>query len=114
MVREDDWKYIWLANGGREQLFNLADDPDELVNRADDDAAVAARLRSAAVRDLRDQGLEEVICDDDLSGFPFGARDHDRICQFLSWKDVDGFPVNPGDVIDDWELQSLDEFAAER
>jgi choline-sulfatase len=104
MAREGDWKYIWLANGDREQLFNLADDPDELVNRVDDDPDIAACLRSAAIRDLRDHGLTEVLRDDCLDGFPFSARDRDRIHQLASWKGVDGFPNDPADVIDDWEL----------
>lgn len=28
------WKYVWLANGGREQLFELTSDPHEVRNRA--------------------------------------------------------------------------------
>ncbi|RDZ51349.1 choline-sulfatase [Haloferax sp. Atlit-4N] len=114
MVREGDWKYIWLANGDRQQLFHLAEDPDELVNRATDDADVAARLRSAAVRDLQDHGLDQVLCDSDLDGFSFETRDCDRVHQFASWKDVDGFPEDPVDVLDSWELRSLDKFADER
>jgi hypothetical protein len=31
MVRSGDWKYIWMANGGREQLFNVKEDPNELT-----------------------------------------------------------------------------------
>jgi len=30
MVVKDEWKYIFMANGGREQLFNLQADPDEI------------------------------------------------------------------------------------
>ena len=30
MVLTDDWKYIFMANGGREQLFNRKNDPNEL------------------------------------------------------------------------------------
>jgi arylsulfatase A-like enzyme len=39
-VVEGDWKYIWFAATGEEQLFNLAEDPRELVDRSAD----AARL----------------------------------------------------------------------
>jgi choline-sulfatase len=49
MVRADDWKYVWMANGGREQLFDVAADPDELDERSDDEPAVADRLRDALV-----------------------------------------------------------------
>ena len=31
MVVTDQWKYIFMANGGREQLFNRKKDPNELV-----------------------------------------------------------------------------------
>ena len=34
MVVTDEWKFIFMANGGREQLFNLRQDPNELSNRA--------------------------------------------------------------------------------
>ena len=32
MVVTDEWKYIFMANGGREQLFNRKRDPNELSN----------------------------------------------------------------------------------
>jgi choline-sulfatase len=34
MRRRADWKYIFMANGGRELLFNLSDDPSEIHNLA--------------------------------------------------------------------------------
>ncbi len=42
MVRQGDWKYIWLANGGRELLFNLTRDPGETRCFAKDDLAVVS------------------------------------------------------------------------
>ena len=41
MVRQGQWKYIYMANGGREQLFDLADDPNELKNLAESRTDVA-------------------------------------------------------------------------
>jgi choline-sulfatase len=35
MVRQDEWKLIYY-HGQEPQLFNLAEDPDELVDRAGD------------------------------------------------------------------------------
>jgi len=29
MVRDSEWKYIYMGNGAREQLFHLTDDPGE-------------------------------------------------------------------------------------
>lgn len=34
---DSSWKYVWLANGGREQLFDLSADPHELHNLASAD-----------------------------------------------------------------------------
>jgi choline-sulfatase len=48
MLREGDYKYIW-ASDGREELFNLADDPKELRNLASQEpervSAMARRLK---------------------------------------------------------------------
>jgi arylsulfatase A-like enzyme len=48
MLREGDYKYIW-ASDGREELFNLADDPKELRNLASQEPervwAMARRLK---------------------------------------------------------------------
>jgi len=35
MIRQDEWKLIYY-HGQEPQLFNLAEDPDELVDRASD------------------------------------------------------------------------------
>ncbi len=42
MIRKDDWKLIYY-HGMEPQLFNLADDPGELVDRAQDSACSAIR-----------------------------------------------------------------------
>ena len=34
MIRTEDWKYVVYPQVGREQLFHLTDDPDELHNLA--------------------------------------------------------------------------------
>lgn len=33
-ITDGQWKYIWYPVGGKEQLFDLASDPHELVNLA--------------------------------------------------------------------------------
>ncbi|MEQ9406660.1 MAG: sulfatase-like hydrolase/transferase [Fuerstiella sp.] len=35
MIRTDEWKYIEYPEAGRQQLFHLTDDPDEIHNLAD-------------------------------------------------------------------------------
>jgi phosphoglycerol transferase MdoB-like AlkP superfamily enzyme len=44
-VREGNWKYIYNASSGREQLFDLAADPTEQTSVASDHADICQRLR---------------------------------------------------------------------
>jgi len=100
MIRTGDWKYIFLANGGREQLFNITDDPAELTQRLDDAPEVAARLRRTAVEYLTDSPGEAALDGDRLRAFPFEARPTDRrVLQFAYDKGVHGFPERPADVL---------------
>ena len=50
MLRWDDWKYCYFANGGRQQLFNLRDDPHELADRAGQHPALCSQARERLVR----------------------------------------------------------------
>lgn len=56
-----DWKYVWHSGTGREQLFDLANDPDECVDlaMADDPPAELERLRARLVEELtgREEGF---------------------------------------------------------
>ena len=42
VVRDDAWKYVHFATG-ESLLFDLAEDPDQLVNRAEDPECAAVR-----------------------------------------------------------------------
>jgi choline-sulfatase len=106
MVREGRWKYVWIANGGREQLFDLAADPDELEQRVDEDPGVADRMRDAAVAELRRQDLSAAVEDDGLRAFDYERRERDRIHQMASWAGVEGFPDDPAAVVDGVDLGS--------
>ena len=44
-VREGSWKYIYNATRGRQELYDLARDPDEKENRATEDPARCRTLR---------------------------------------------------------------------
>jgi arylsulfatase len=46
MVRWGDWKYNYFANGGREQLFNLREDPNELRSVASEQPKLCADVRT--------------------------------------------------------------------
>lgn len=107
MVREDDWKYIFMANGGQEQLFNLADDPNELSQLVHDEPTIANRLHSLAVSDLRAQGYETALDGNHLAQYPFRKRSRERIYQMGPGEEywpIDGFPDHPSDVLKSYDL----------
>jgi choline-sulfatase len=99
MVRDTVWKYIYMANGGREQLFHMREDPLELANRADDRPDVARRLRERAVAACGVPGAADALCGDDLHALPYRERARRRIYQFDRSRGVSGFPARPEDVL---------------
>lgn len=83
MVRGGDWKYIWLANGGRELLFNLRTDPGEARNHLGDPDAPVAALRAEAVRVLAARAFTRpAVADGALLALPFEPFPRTRIRQF--------------------------------
>ena len=96
MVREDDWKYVYLSNGDRDQLFDLAEDPRETDECASEKPEVVSRLRERAVRQLRADGLDVVLDGDDLRSYPYAERERRRIYQLP----MSSFPEEPADVFE--------------
>jgi choline-sulfatase len=83
MVRRGDWKYIWLANGGRELLFNLRLDATESTSLATANPAVVAALRAEAFRVLSARELTQpAVANGDLASLPFEPFPRVRIKQF--------------------------------
>ena len=82
MVRSGSWKYIWLANGGREQLFDLSEHrrEDELFNEIRPD--ILRQLRRTAERHCRREGLWQALAGTGFLEFPYEERPKMRICQF--------------------------------
>jgi len=99
MVRSGEWKYIFMANGGCEQLFNLRDDPNELANLAEGRSEIKQRLYSKAVAACQRPELSPALEGDALRKFPFEARPLRRIYQFDRSRGVTGFPEKPEDVL---------------
>ncbi len=99
MVREGDWKYIFLANGGRQQLFNLREDPGERDECAQRHSEKRARLHSLAVGALDCDAGRAALDDGDLRAFQFEARPLERIYQFDRSRGVVGFPEHPEDAL---------------
>ena len=99
MAREKDWKYIYMANGGREQLFNVTEDPNESRNRIEDQPEIAANLRKAALEAASAPNTNRALDGAAFRDFPYAARPFGRIYQFDRSKGVTGFPEKPGDVL---------------
>jgi len=105
MVREGAWKYIFLANGGGEQLFNLENDPDEQVNCVHVEADTVSHLRSRAAAACDIPGARQALDENGLKAFPYRERRRDRIYQFDQSRDITGFPKKPEDVLKGWSTK---------
>jgi choline-sulfatase len=100
MVPHGDWKYVFMANVGREQLFDLKADPHELKNLVAARAEVATQLRAQAALCCDCPELQAAREKGGLRSFPFLARPLMRIYQFDASKGVTGgFPKRPEDAL---------------
>ncbi len=99
MVRDSRWKYIHFANGGREQLFDLENDPQERSQALPDHPDAARRLRAVAVEALSRPNADRALEKGDLKALPYSERPRRRIYQFDGSRGVRGFPEKPGDVL---------------
>jgi len=99
MVRSADRKYIYMANGAREQLFDTPNDPHELSNLVASEPETAAELRRVAIAALSRPNADRALDGGDLRGFSFEARPFTRIYQFDRSRGVLGFPEHPADVL---------------
>ena len=99
MVRQEEWKYIYLANGGREQLFNLHEDPEEIHQKAESNTHVVDRLRRLAIDALDNRAGEAALHERTLRAFEYERRPDRRVYQFDRSRGVVGFPERPEDVL---------------
>jgi choline-sulfatase len=99
MIVTDEWKYIFMANGGREQLFNRKQDPDELTNCAISEPAARDALYARAVQACITPGARDALDGNKLLSFPFQQRPRKRIYQFDRSRGVNGFPATPRDAL---------------
>ncbi len=83
MVRRGAWKYIWLANGGRELLFNLQTDATESQCLAAEYPEIVASLRAEAISVLGARELTQPAVEHGaLKALPFEPFPRTRIKQF--------------------------------
>jgi arylsulfatase A-like enzyme len=99
MVRHGEWKYIYLASGGREQLFHMKEDPEELKNRITLDKDIAVALKKQAEKACSVPGAEKALENGKLCSFPLRVRKLERMYQFDRSRGVTGFSKNPAQEI---------------
>ncbi len=99
MARKDDWKYIFMSNGAREQLFNLKENPEETNNQADLSPEVTSTMRNYLIEAIRLQGPPEALEGNELRTFPFQERARKRLYQFDCSRGINGFPDAPEQIL---------------
>ena len=107
MVVTDEWKYIFMANGGREQLFNRKRDPNELSNCISSSLGIRDDLYDFAVKSCRTPGATDALDGDKLRVFPFRKRTPKHIYQFDRSHGVVGFPDRPEDALNGFDRTTL-------
>lgn len=95
MVVDSEWKYIFMANGAREQLFNLQRDPNELSNCIASDRAIAREMHARAAAACNVPGASDALEGSTLRSFSYRQRPRRRIYQFDESHGVRGFPEKP-------------------
>jgi arylsulfatase len=107
MVVTNEWKYIFMANGDREQLFNRRRDPNELSNCVASAPQLRKDLCALAVQVCRAPGAMDALAGDELRTFPFRERPRTRIYQFDRSLGVTGFPEQPQDALKGFDRATL-------
>src|SRR5438045_8369251 len=81
MVVTDEWKYIFMANGGREQLFNLRQDPNEVSNHIESAHGIRDDLHDLGAKACRVPGAIDARDGDKLGLLLLRERARLRIYQ---------------------------------
>ena len=91
------WKYIFLANGGREQLFDPENDPCGAARTwSISSPTTASALRQTAARACDRPGAREALeGGKPARPSPYAERPRARIYQFDRSRGVTGFPARP-------------------
>lgn len=77
MIRSRQWKFIWTELGGREELYDLVGDPEELHNLADQEDAgkMLDILRRELIAWCRANGDSGPLDGEGLKSSPFEEKD---------------------------------------
>lgn len=103
MIRETRWKFNYFSNGGKKQLFDLANDPNETKNVIDSHPDIASQLYQTAVKECQHPGLKDALENGQLKVFPYQERPKGRYYQFDSSRGIKGFPAKPEDALKEFQ-----------
>ena len=97
MVRKGEWKYIYMVNGGREQLFHLSEDPHELVNLVQSEEKIREEMYQTALEKCQSEpGLKNAVESKKLRSIPYHPRKLERLHQFDFSKNIMDYLVPSG------------------
>lgn len=88
MLREGAFKYIYFANGGREQLFDLENDPEEKNNIASQRQDQCKKYRDRLYHYYTEKGLPEALGENSLKCYPYQPPEiGSYIDQYPHWQE---------------------------
>lgn len=97
MTHYKEWKYIYMANGGKEQLFNLQEDPMEMHNLIQSEKEIVEHLRLVTLQKCIDTSeLTSMTKNNQLISYPFEARPLGRLHQFDFSRNITDYSVPSG------------------
>ena len=97
MVRKGAWKYIYMVNGGREQLFHLGNDPHELVNLVMSESVIRTEMYQLLLEKCwKEPVLRDAIEDGTIRKIPYRPRKLERLHQFDFSKKITDYTVPSG------------------
>ena len=94
MIRQGDWKYIYMANGGKEQLFHLIEDPEELVLYNIKEEQIMKQMRKRNLDFCGREGLLSAKDKMQMKSFSYKERPRFRIHQFDLSGGIHDFGMN--------------------
>ncbi|MFW5980839.1 MAG: sulfatase [Halanaerobiaceae bacterium] len=101
MLRWNNYKYIYFANGGLESLFDLAEDPEELNDIAEENPDLCKECRKELVKYYKNRGFDKAVERDKLVEFEYEPIQPSGY--------IDQYPHWPETVVDDWHESLLEE-----
>ena len=98
MARKGDYKYIFMANGDREQLFNIKTDPNESVLLNEKEKDILTELKNYGTKFCDRVGLDAALADKEtLKVFEYTPIEKKRVHQFDQSAGITDFTITFGE-----------------